>query len=139
MEDLERRLAVARGDMPADLVVRGGRVLSVFTREWLEVDVAVADGHVVGLGSYRGRRALDVGGAYVVPGLIDPHLHIESSKLMFDQRFVIRPHLSAEVNAEPAPVVEAPTRRSYRSSARTGNGPRSRGRWSGGCLPRMTR
>src|SRR5207244_10941630 len=41
MADLARRLAVARGDEPADLVVRGGRVLSVFTREWLETDVAV--------------------------------------------------------------------------------------------------
>ena len=42
--DLARRLAVARGDEPADVVVRGGRVLSVFTREWLDVDVAIADG-----------------------------------------------------------------------------------------------
>ena len=41
MESLQRRLAVARGDDPADLVVRGGRVLSVFTREWLHADVAV--------------------------------------------------------------------------------------------------
>ena len=44
--DLSRRLAVSRGDVPADLVVRGGKVLSVFTREWLEVDVAISDGHV---------------------------------------------------------------------------------------------
>ena len=44
MPDLARRLAVARGDEPADLVVRGGRVLSVFTREWLDADIAVVDG-----------------------------------------------------------------------------------------------
>jgi adenine deaminase len=50
VEELTRRLAVARGDEPADLVVRGGRVLSVFTREWLETDVAVVDGFVAGLG-----------------------------------------------------------------------------------------
>ena len=53
--DLKRRLAVARGDEPADLVVRGGRVLSVFTREWLDVDVAICDGTIAGLGSYEGR------------------------------------------------------------------------------------
>ena len=53
--DLGRRLAVARGDEPADLVVRGGRVLSVFTREWLDVDVAICDGVVAGLGAYDGR------------------------------------------------------------------------------------
>jgi adenine deaminase len=44
MEGLQRRLAVARGDERADLVVRGGKVLSVFTREWLEADVAIATG-----------------------------------------------------------------------------------------------
>ena len=81
----QRWLAVARGDAPADLVLRGGRVLCVFTREWLDVDVAVADGHVVGLGHYDGDRVLDLGGARVAPGLIDAHVHIESSKLTPDQ------------------------------------------------------
>ncbi|TMF84131.1 MAG: adenine deaminase, partial [Chloroflexi bacterium] len=78
-------MAVARGDEPADLVLKGGHVLSVFTREWLDVDVAVTGGHVVGLGSYRGVQTLEVEGGYVVPGFIDAHMHIESSKLMFDQ------------------------------------------------------
>ena len=64
-----RRLAVARGDEPADLVVRGGRVLSVFTREWLETDVAIVDGFVAGLGDYEGAETLDATGSYVVPGL----------------------------------------------------------------------
>src|SRR6266496_2427686 len=82
MTDLARRLAVARGDEPADLVVSGGRVLSVFTREWLECDVAVCDGWIAGLGRYRGRERIDAHGRYVVPGLIDAHVHIESSKLL---------------------------------------------------------
>ena len=85
METLARRLAVARGDEPADLVVRGGRVLSVFTREWLDVDVAVADGVVAGLGAYDGREVLDASGSYVVPGFIDAHMHLESPKLMADE------------------------------------------------------
>ncbi len=80
--DLRRRLAVARGDEPADLVVRGGRVLSVFTREWLDVDVAVCDGVVAGLGSYDGQETLDADGAYVVPGFIDAHMHLETTKLL---------------------------------------------------------
>jgi adenine deaminase len=66
-------------------VLSGGHVLSVFTKEWLDVDVAVKDGHVVGLGRYEGRDNLDVGGAYLVPGFIDAHMHIESSKLMVDE------------------------------------------------------
>src|SRR6201984_2138267 len=72
---LARRLAVARGDEPADVVVRGGRVLSVFTREWLETDVAIVDGYVAGLGDYNGNEEVDASGRFVVPGLIDAHLH----------------------------------------------------------------
>jgi adenine deaminase len=85
MEDLERRLAVARGDEPADLVVRGGRVLSVFTREWLDVDVAVCDGWIAGLGLYEGRETIEARGRYVVPGFIDSHMHLESTKLLPDE------------------------------------------------------
>jgi adenine deaminase len=85
MDALARRLAVARGDEPADTVVRGGRVLSVFTREWLDVDVAVVDGVVAGLGDYEGAEVVDASGRYVVPGFIDAHLHIESTKLLVDE------------------------------------------------------
>jgi adenine deaminase len=85
MPDLARRLAVARGDEPADLVVRGGRVFSVFTREWLETDVAIVDGHIAGLGEYEGREELDASGRYVVPGFVDAHMHLESSKLLVDE------------------------------------------------------
>ena len=85
MADLARRLAVARGDEPADLVVRGGRVLSVFTREWLETDVAIAEGYVAGLGDYNGTEEVDASGRYVVPGFIDAHMHLESPKLLPDE------------------------------------------------------
>jgi adenine deaminase len=85
MEVLARRLAVARGDEPADLVVRGGRVLSVFTKEWLEGDLAIVDGVVAGLGAYEGRATLDVTGGFVVPGFIDAHMHLESTKLLPDE------------------------------------------------------
>jgi adenine deaminase len=81
-----RWMAVARGDEPADVVVSAGKVLSVFTREWLEADVAIVDGHVVGVApGYEGRERIDAAGAWVTPGLIDAHMHIESSKLMFDE------------------------------------------------------
>src|SRR5919109_2903112 len=85
MSDLSRRLAVARGDQPADLVVRGGRVLSVFTREWLETDLAIADGYVAGLGEYEGETEIDATGRFVVPGFVDAHMHLESQKLLPDE------------------------------------------------------
>ena len=99
---LSRRLAVARGDEPADLVIRGAKVLSVFTREWLETDVAVVDGYVAGLGDYEGREALDASGRYVVPGFIDAHMHLESSKLLVDEfaRLVL-PFGTTAVVADP--------------------------------------
>jgi adenine deaminase len=85
VEDLRRRIAVARGDEPADLVVRGGRVLSVFTKEWLETDVAIVDGSIAGLGEYEGRDEIDARGKFVVPGFIDAHMHLESTKLLPDE------------------------------------------------------
>jgi adenine deaminase len=80
-----RWVAVARGDEPADLVLKGGRVLSVFTGEVFPADVAIADGHVVGVGAYDGTAVHDVSGRILVPGFIDGHCHIESSKLSVDE------------------------------------------------------
>ena len=95
-------MAVARGDEPADVVLSGGHVLSVFTKEWLDLDVAVQEGHIVGLGRYEGRERLDVSGSYLVPGFIDAHMHIESSKLMVDEfaRAVLA-HGTTAVVADP--------------------------------------
>src|SRR3954454_16754136 len=102
MPDLARRLAVARGDEPAELVVRGGRVFSVFTREWLAANVAVVDGFVAGLGNYEGEETLDASGRYVVPGFVDAHMHLESSKLLVDEfaRLVL-PFGTTAVVADP--------------------------------------
>src|SRR5436853_1049871 len=105
MTDLARRLAVARGDEPADLVVRGGRVLSVHTREWLEADVAVCDGWIAGVGSYTGRETLEADGRHVVPGLIDAHVHLESSLLLVDEfAKLVLPFGTTTVVADPHEV-----------------------------------
>jgi adenine deaminase len=99
---LAKRLAVARGEEPADLVIRGGKVLSVFTREWLDADVAVVDGWIAGLGDYEGRETLEAEGRWVVPGFIDAHMHLESSKLLVDEfaRLVL-PFGTTAVVADP--------------------------------------
>ena len=85
MPDLARRLAVARGDELADVVIEGGKVFSVFTREWLETEVAICDGYVAGLGEYAGKQVVHAGGKYVVPGLIDAHMHLETVKLLVNE------------------------------------------------------
>ncbi len=99
---ISRRLAVARGDEPADVVVRGGRVFVAFTREWLETDVAIVDGYVAGLGEYEGVETVEADGRHVVPGFVDAHMHLESSKLLVDEfaRLVL-PFGTTAVVADP--------------------------------------
>ena len=74
------RLAAARGDRPADLVLRGGRLVNVISGEIYETDIVIHDRHVVALGpGYQAENELDLAGKYVSPGLVDAHVHIESS------------------------------------------------------------
>ena len=84
--ELVRRIAVARGDEPADLLLSGGRVLSVFTGEFLEADVAIVGQHVAGVGpGYEGSERVDVSGMILLPGFIDGHMHLETTKLRLDE------------------------------------------------------
>jgi adenine deaminase len=77
-------LAVARGDARPDLVIRGARVFSSFTKEWLELDVAIADGRIAGFEPRIDDETtvIDGTGKHLIPGWVDAHMHIESSKLL---------------------------------------------------------
>jgi adenine deaminase len=73
-------LAIARGEAPADLVFRNGKVVNVFSGEVEEVDVALAGGLIAGLGeTYDALTTIDLKGKHLLPGLIDAHVHVESS------------------------------------------------------------
>lgn len=83
-----RLIAVARGDEAPDLVITGARVFSSFTREWLDETVTVAEGRIAGFGepgTTGGEERVDASGKFLVPGFVDAHVHIESSKLMVDE------------------------------------------------------
>ncbi|WP_339134048.1 MAG: amidohydrolase family protein [Candidatus Electrothrix sp. GW3-4] len=74
----------AAGRIPADLVLRGGRIVHVFTGEVAQGDIAVINGCIAGIdqqGEYQGKEEIDLAGRYVCPGFIDGHIHIESSLL----------------------------------------------------------
>lgn len=79
MDELERRIAQARGDEPADLVLRGAQVFDLITGDMLTGDVAICGDRIAGIGTYDGNRVIDVSGLVLVPGFIDTHLHVESS------------------------------------------------------------
>ena len=79
-DQLSALLATARGDVPAELLLRNGRIVNVFSGEIEMADIAIAHGHVAGIGpGYRAATVVDLRGAFVAPGLIDAHVHIESS------------------------------------------------------------
>ena len=102
MNERARLIAVARGDATPDLVVEGAQVFSAFTKEWLATDVAVAAGRVAGLGRFEGGARIDGSGRYLVPGFIDAHVHIESSKLMMDEfARAVLPHGTTAVVCDP--------------------------------------
>jgi len=69
----------AMGRKRAHTVLAGGSVVNVFTGEICEADVAIHDGYICGIGSYAGEKTIDARGAYICPGLIDEHFHIEST------------------------------------------------------------
>ena len=97
-----RLIAVARGDEPPDLVVSGAQVFAAFTREWLDVDVAIAEGRIAGLGRFDAENRFDAKGQYLVPGFIDAHMHTESSKLMVDEfARAVLPHGTTAVVTDP--------------------------------------
>ena len=80
MPNLETRIAQARGDEPADLVLRGGAVFCTVTGALIPGDVGICGEVIVSVGGEcEGRRVIDVSGLTLVPGFIDTHLHIESS------------------------------------------------------------
>ncbi len=79
MERAER-IAAARGETPADLILTNMRLVNVLSGEDYPTEIAIKDGVIVGVGDgYTGAETLDLGGRFVAPGLIDAHVHIESS------------------------------------------------------------
>lgn len=91
---LSDRIDQGRGVTPADLVLKGGRVLDLITGDLVETDVAICGDTIVGVfGSYHGRREIDLSGRILVPGFIDTHLHIESSLVTpFEFDRCVSPH-----------------------------------------------
>src|SRR5581483_9833581 len=77
--NLSALLAVARGDSPADLLLRNARIVNVFSGEIESGDIAIAANRIAGIGSYQANESIDLRGNFVAPGLIDAHVHIESS------------------------------------------------------------
>ncbi len=99
---MDRIIRVARGQEEADLLLSDVRLVNVLSGEVHETNIAVAGTRVAGLGDYKAKEILDVRGAYVCPGLIDGHVHIESSMLRIPEfARVVMPHGTTTVITDP--------------------------------------
>ncbi len=89
MDELQHRIQIARGAIPADLVLHNVQLVNVCSGECYPADVAVAHGRVVGVSApgegYRGHEERDLEGRWLAPGLIDGHMHIESTMLVLSE------------------------------------------------------
>ena len=72
-------IQVATGRKKADLVIKNCNVINVFSQEIIYGKLAISNGVFIGIGEYEGIEVIDGEGKYIVPGLIDSHVHIESS------------------------------------------------------------
>jgi adenine deaminase len=102
MTDLQQRLAAARGDIPCDLVVTNVKVVNVFNAEILHGTVGIHGGYIVGMGNYEGSGTIDAGGAFMVPGLVEGHIHVESTMLTIPGfAAVVLPHGTTTAVIDP--------------------------------------
>ena len=98
----QRIIAAAAGREPADLVLKNATFVNVFSNELSTMDIAVAEGLIVGMGGYQGRSEVDCTGKIVLPGFLDAHIHLESS-LVSPTEFVkaVLPHGTTTVVTDP--------------------------------------
>jgi len=102
MRNLNHKLAVARGEHPAELLFKNARLVNVLSGEIHDANVAVDDGRIIGFGDYKARKTIDLRGAFLAPSLIDGHFHVESSQLTAPEfaRAVV-PHGTGAVVIDP--------------------------------------
>ena len=98
----QRIIAAAAGREPADLVLKNATFVNVFSNELSNMDIAVTEGLIVGMGSYQGREEVDCTDRIVLPGFLDAHIHLESS-LVSPTEFVkaVLPHGTTTVVTDP--------------------------------------
>lgn len=100
--DLASIIKASRGLIPCDFLLRGGKYLNVFTRQFVQGDLAIYQGIIVGIGERPAHKIIDVSGKYIVPGFIDGHVHLESSMLTPDQyAAAVLPRGTTGVVADP--------------------------------------
>ena len=102
MRNVQRKLSIARGERPAEILFKNANVINVLSGEIYPTNVAVDDGRVIALGEYEAEKVIDLNGSYLGPSFIDGHFHVESSMLTTPEfaRAVV-PHGTGAVVIDP--------------------------------------
>ncbi|WP_078544556.1 adenine deaminase [Litchfieldia alkalitelluris] len=101
-KQLKKKLAVANKQIPADVVIKNGKIIDIFNLEVTEGDIAIAEGMFVGIGQFDGHQVIDATNRYVSPSFIDGHVHIESSMVTpSEYAKVVLPHGVTTVITDP--------------------------------------
>ncbi|MBC1547983.1 adenine deaminase [Listeria sp. FSL L7-1435] len=80
LKQLQERVAVSDGRAKADLVITNGRIINVFSGEIMDGDIAIKNGYIAGIGDFPdAEKVIDAAGAFIAPGFIDAHVHVESA------------------------------------------------------------
>ena len=100
---LETFIAAARGEEPADLLLKNTQLVNVLSGEIHPADIAIYDGKVLGFGDYKqARQIVDLAGRYVCPGFMDAHIHLESSMVQPSEfAKAVVPHGTTTVFCDP--------------------------------------
>jgi len=121
---MHKLIPASRGTEPVDIVYRNAEIFDAFSCSWEHNDLAVKSGIIVGIGqSYRGISERDLCGAHLVPGLIDAHVHIESSLLVpYEYARLVASRGTTTVIADPHEIanVAGVAGIEYMLAARTG-------------------
>ena len=104
---LKHLIDVAAGRIPADLVIKNSKIVDVYSSQIVEgKDIAIVDGVIAGIGDYEGREIVDANGAYAAPGLIESHIHIESSYVTPEEiGRLLTPKGTTTIIADPHEIV----------------------------------
>ena len=102
MREFFLKLAAARGEIPADLMIKNARLVNVLSGEIYEESIAIYGGRIIGFGDYEAEKTIDADGLYLAPGFIDGHIHFESSMLSLPEfSRVLLPHGTTAAVIDP--------------------------------------
>ncbi len=120
---LAERIQVAAGEGKVDLLLKNGRIVDVFSGQIEKREVAIFDGRIVGFGDYPAKRTMDLEGDFLCPGLIDGHVHVESSMVGISEfARAILPHGTTTVVIDPHEIANVLGVEGVRWMAESANG-----------------